>query len=164
MQIAEDFSAQKVWSRRIGQPWHSVTLALVGIACVAFAVSQWRATSSVLANTTETVGSVIAQEHVGARSYPVVAFLDAQGGLHELRAQTSSMSAPLAPGQQVSVRYVPGAPGQAYINSFWELWLTTVMNAVLAVAFLGGALFLWFLRSDIYSLGDAAGERGTRAM
>ncbi len=145
-----------LWSRRLGQPWHSAILALVGVVCGLIALGNWRATDQFLADSVPADGMVVEQSRDGSTLYPVVAFRDTHGIEHRVRARTSPAIAPLMLQQKVGVRYLQAMPERASIDGFWELWIDTVVSALLAAAFLGGALLLWAMREDFYSLGDGA--------
>jgi len=156
MSTAVENRASSPWNKRLGQPWHSAILALVGVVCALVTFANWRATDEFLASSVTAEGTVVSQLRDGGYLYPVVGYHDARGVEHQIRARTSPAFEPLMLQQKVTVRYVPATPALARIDNFWELWLDTAVSMLLAAAFFAGALFLWGLRQNLYSL-DAEG-------
>jgi len=82
--------------------------------------------------------------------HPRVRFRTAEGQSIEFVSKTGSNPPKYSVNQTVKVLYNPRQPSEAYINSFAPLWFTTVLLAVLGLAFMSPAFgySIWRRLSD----------------
>lgn len=77
-------------------------------------------------------------------SYPVVKFETANGESVEFESNVGSNPPAFQPGESVTVLYNPEQVNEAMIESFWELWLITMITGLNgSVFFFIGVLMLY---------------------
>ncbi len=139
-------------TRPLGQPWHSLALAVVGGVCVGLALYSYFSTQSFLSTAQEATGTVVDVVQRGDMFYPVVKYTDTTGKIHTLRASVGSSPPPFRRGEQVVVYYSIENPGKAELGNFWQLWLFAIVMAILGTAFLVAAMLLWIFRHQVFDL------------
>lgn len=111
------------------------------IACIACALWLCARRLSLLLSGISTVGRIEAfeaREDEGSLFYlPVVSFTDNLGRAHRFTAVAGSSTRTPRIGSVVTVRYLRGDPGTAFIMSFLHMWAAPLSLAVL------GAGALW---------------------
>lgn len=152
MQHVIHLSQNIEWNKTLGQPWHSVILAVVGVVFALLAMQDWSSTSERMAVSTEVEGIVVDYVEGAGRIYPMVQYHDHQGRLYTVQAATAVGEADKRPFATMSVLYPSDAPADGKVASLWDVWTPTLRGAILAITFLAGALFLWSRRADIYTL------------
>lgn len=153
MQQAIHLSQHHVdWNKTLGQPWHSLILAIVGMVFALLATQDWRDAASRMAASVEVEGIVI--EHVlrDGQHYPVVQYYDLFGHLYTVQSAVSVDEGDIKDFATMSVIYPDSSAANGQVTSYWDVWMSTIRNTLLSLAFLAGALFLWAVRSDIYTL------------
>lgn len=100
---------------------------LAGIGALVCAFLFYKSTSSFIAESTKTEGTVVdvvrSQSSEGSTIYkPVVHFIDQNGQKIKFTSSTGSNESCGLIGQKVEVLYRPTDPHNAEINSFFNLW------------------------------------------
>ncbi len=146
-------SFQYSWGTRpLGQPWHSIGLAAVGVFCSAISIYTFITTSTFLDSSIETEGTVIELSQREGYFHPVVRYFDSSSGEHILLSPVGSRPPRFSVNEKVVVLYSIDDPSKAKIKRFWSLWFGTVLTGILGGAFSLGALLLWIYRREFFAL------------
>jgi hypothetical protein len=87
--------------------------------------------------------SEVADERDHAVNYaPTFTFKTENGQAYSVTSDVASNPPSFAAGQQVQVRYIRSNPTSAEIDSFWQLWLVTVVCGGLGMFFAGAGYAL----------------------
>ena len=132
-----------------------LAFTLVGTVLLAVAIALGWHTRQFLASSQRAVGTVVdllpsRSSSGGSVMYsPVFEFRAADGRMHEVRSSVASSPPGYEEGEEVTVWYPAGAPGQARLDSFFELWGgATIVGGIGAVFFaIGAGLWVGGLRS-----------------
>jgi hypothetical protein len=62
---------------------------------------------------------------------------------HRVETNSGSSSPEFEEGEQIPVLFLPDKPGEARINTFWNLWSITFNSAIIGSVFLAFGIFLW---------------------
>lgn len=143
------------WQRTLGQPWHSLILAIVGVVFSLVALQDWSEAAGRMAASVEVEGIVIDYAQRDGKRYPVVQYYDAAGQLYTVQAAMAVTAEQMQDFATMAVIYPEASAANGEVTSYWDVWMSTLRNALLAIVFLAGALFLWSRRGDIYSLDGA---------
>lgn len=152
MQQAVHLSHHVDWHKTLGQPWHSLILAVVGIVFALLATQDWQATAARMAGTVEVEGIVIDYAVRDGRHYPVLQYYDQFDQLYTVQSTVGLAETEVRAYATMSVIYPEASPANGEVTSFWDVWMSTIRNGILALVFLAGALFLWAVRAEIYTL------------
>lgn len=136
-------------------PRWGIALCLgLGACLLAGAVFAWSVASEARAAATESAtGTVIGLVESRTRkigdppSYAPVVRFEAEGESREIQGSIYSKPASYRVGDPVRVVYPPGKPGDAYIDSWSEVWLVPLILGGLAGAFLLVGVGLGFGRA-----------------
>ncbi len=101
--------------------WGSIVMAITVLTISLFIYLHTR---SFVRSATQTQGTVVKldQEDSRSGSFPIVSFRDARGQEHEFTSSVSQNPPAYKVGDAVAVLYQTGQPGNAKINSFFEVW------------------------------------------
>jgi hypothetical protein len=107
-------------------------------------------TNKFLETVVKTEGKVIEMEKSysdGDTKYcPIFTFVDNSGNEHRARSSVSSFPPPYEVGDNIPILYDPQNPEKADIDSFWNLWLASVVFYVLSVpALIFGSVLVFVL-------------------
>jgi hypothetical protein len=139
-------------TRPLGQPWHSIALAAVGLLLVSAAIYFYWSTSNFLQSSAEAQGIVTDIVLRGNHYYPVFQFSTLDSGDYTVHSSTGAHPPRFSINERVTVVYEPNNPAQARIKEFWSLWLFPVIFGVLGPAFILGAIILWVYRRAIFTM------------
>lgn len=146
-------SLQFSWGTRpLGQPWHSIGLAAVGLICSVFSIYTFITTSTFLESSVETEGTVIELSQREGYFHPVVRYFDSSSRDHILLSPVGSRPPWFSVNEKVVVLYSKDDPSKAKIKRFWSLWFWTVLMGILGGAFSLGAFLLWIYRREFFAL------------
>lgn len=143
-------------TRPLGQPWQSISLAVVGVFCGTLTIYSYWTTSSFLKSSVATQGTVvelIKQNDAGSSYYyPVVKYYDSNSAEHIFRSPTGSNPPHFSVQDRVTVLYALNRPSDARVKEFWSLWLMTIVAGILGTTFLLAAVLAWISRKRLYEL------------
>ncbi|CAK0781607.1 DUF3592 domain-containing protein [Gammaproteobacteria bacterium] len=111
--------------------------ALMGIACIVFAVAIAFRRFVVWMNGVSTTGKITGHQALttedGVGYVPVVEFMDLKGTIHRFVSNTGDFPRRRDVGASVKVLYSQSNPGMAYICSFWHIWVVPITFAALGI-------------------------------
>ena len=113
-------------------------LTVIGIAFLALAAVTFLRRLSVALRGASAFGHVRGHEERktedGVSYMPIVEFADSVGNVHRFTSLAGGGRRTPAVGTRVRVRYLPGDPKVAYIQSFLHMWAAPLAFAVLGAA------------------------------
>jgi hypothetical protein len=140
-------------SKPAGQPWQSIGLGITGLilvtACVYYTVNTLRFLSSAeLA--TGTVTDLVRGDRGGLA--PVFQWTDGAGRTYKKTYNKAASPPAFNKGQSVPIYYLANQPHAARMGGFWELWLPSIVLALMGLVFLTASGLVWIYRKQIYGL------------
>jgi hypothetical protein len=113
-------------------------LTVIGIAFLVLAAVLFLRRLSAALRGASAVGHVRGHEERkiedGVSYLPIVEFADSAGNVHRFTSVAGRSTRTPALGSMVRVRYLPGDPQVAYIQSFLHMWAAPLAFAVLGAA------------------------------
>lgn len=133
----------------------------IGVLLLVGMLLSINSTRSLLKEGVRTTGNVInfveTQDDEGQTMYaPVFAFLDQQGGEHQIVSHVSSSSYAYMKGQAVDVIYRTGDPDSAQIQSTFGLWGLAAILGFVGVIFVIFGIGANFITKKVLSSDEAA--------
>src|SRR5689334_20126824 len=111
------WSWSRSWaSKPLGQPWHSLLLALFAVALFSASAYSYKSTRDFLRSARHVTGVVVRNIGSSDGVYPRVRFVDEAGQAHEFNSTLKSHPARFQEGERVSVAYLPRSPQTASIE------------------------------------------------
>jgi hypothetical protein len=145
------FELEWSWqSRPLGQPWHSLLLAVFAVILLAASAHTYRTTRDFVRTAQQSTGVVVRMLRNGDAFYPRVRFSDAAGRFHEFNSKKIRSPPGYTAGEQVQVLYLPDAPETARIGRFSELWFAPVIFGAIGVALAVTSVCLWVFRRILF--------------
>ncbi|MCW9024779.1 MAG: DUF3592 domain-containing protein [Gammaproteobacteria bacterium] len=135
----------------MGQPWHSLSLALVGIILSTVSFYGYLSESAFIDSAIETKGIVTDNIHKNDMYYPVIQFRDKNNKWYVLPLNRSSSSPMYEKDETVTVLYSPTNPDDAKLDGFFSLWLLTFITGILGFLFSLSSILLWIYRHPFYA-------------
>jgi len=97
--------------------------------------SLWLSRSFSAIGTIDSVSEVVDQQNSGINYAPTFTFSAADGKEYTVTSGVASNPPDFEVGEHVRVRYLPNHPKSAEIDSFWQLWLVSVVCGGLGAVF-----------------------------
>jgi hypothetical protein len=137
-------------SRPLGQPWHSLLLAIFAIALLTASAYSYKITRDFVQSAHQSTGIVVRMMRKGDTFYPRVRFTDAAGQPHEFNSRRLRSPPGYSVGEQVQVLYLPDSPEAARIGRFSELWVAPLILGIIGFALTVAAVCLWIFRRALF--------------
>lgn len=145
------WSWSRSWaSKPLGQPWHSLLLALFALALFSASAYSYTLTRDFLRSARHATGVVVRNIGSSDGIYPRVRFVDEAGQSHEFDSTLKSRPARFHEGERVQVAYLPHSPQTASIEDFLELWFMSLITGVIGLCLASAAILLWVFRARLF--------------
>ena len=138
-------------TRPMGQPWHSLTLALVGIILSTISFYGYLSESAFIDSAIETKGTVTDNIYKNDMYYPVIQYQDKNNKWYALPLNRSSSSPMYEKNEKVTVLYSPANPEEGKLDGFFSLWLLTFITGIMGFLFFITSIVLWIYRHQFYA-------------
>lgn len=130
-------------TKPLPQPWQSIALLLVGLGFATGAVYNYFETSKFVQSSIQVTGVVTNLDQRGDLYYPVIRYRDSNFEKHFIHSSTGSSTPFYELGESVKIYYSKADPGDARIDSLWDLWFLVWFLALFGVAFTSVSILLW---------------------
>ncbi len=126
--------------------------AAVGVIVLIFGAFVFNSESSFLNSSDHAQGTVVDQlwktvddeDGVTEVTYPIIEYVNARTG-KAIRATGSVGSYPpdFNVGDRVEILYDPRNPGLVTVNTFWDIWMGSIITLILGTAFTIVGVIIW---------------------